>query len=421
MSTLPSPLSLVVLQFDPVASAAHLDNQELSAACEKMKTTKYLAYVSNVDGLQWPHVPYHCWDIYFVFQGLRQRNEEKAIDPEMSMPILPNSGSPAHQALNREPLDFGRPLPWKDCYISPFIRTSVRCPTVFLETKPPTLMEASIPEGIRLKRSMREDIAKQWQRLQPTEVNEDRDMYDDDDDEEGSLPSCGTSMYSDSSCVGSGSASHQSLVETHSSDYDDDGQSNESSSRFSVGPESVFYFDQRDACDHVVCKVSFDLSELDGVNDPDLYFKEVAEFNRLKQRFQEGYTERMIDRARQIDDEYFAKLSVTKPDTSAPTPVPSEVTEQSKKQPATYTGVASRSGKSSYDYDTRLCSLTYMYYNTIGQLFAASEPPTLVEVHCFLRVLFAVALNTAPSSDKSVMYLDDPEHAAACKTKIRDA
>ncbi|ESK89815.1 hypothetical protein Moror_16800 [Moniliophthora roreri MCA 2997] len=79
---LPTPGHFVVVQLDAVESVAHLDNPELTEACQNLKNKKYLALVGDRDGLFWPDVPYYGYSFSFVHEGLKYEDEnQQPIDP----------------------------------------------------------------------------------------------------------------------------------------------------------------------------------------------------------------------------------------------------------------------------------------------------------------------------------------------------
>ncbi|KAE9395105.1 hypothetical protein BT96DRAFT_774502, partial [Gymnopus androsaceus JB14] len=119
----PTEYSFVVLALDPVATVSNLKNEELTAACRRLPRKRYVAFVGDRQQLFFmPWEPYHSWTFYPVYRGVREENQRKGIEPQMSVPILPNRTHP----LSREPLDPGYPLPWNECYISDFIQFDAR-------------------------------------------------------------------------------------------------------------------------------------------------------------------------------------------------------------------------------------------------------------------------------------------------------
>ncbi|EEB94774.1 hypothetical protein MPER_06358 [Moniliophthora perniciosa FA553] len=168
----PSPRHFVVVQLDPVDSVAHLNNPELTEACQRLVNKKYLAFVGDRDGLFWPDIPYYGYSFYFVHQGLKDKDEDQQqIDPGMCTPVLPNTSHP----LGRAPLDPGQPLPWSDCYISPFFSMFARCHTVALEKEPPMRLHLSIDDTTRWfgyvvvdRMTRSEQLAPPKQQVSPT-------------------------------------------------------------------------------------------------------------------------------------------------------------------------------------------------------------------------------------------------------------
>ncbi|ESK86562.1 hypothetical protein Moror_9790 [Moniliophthora roreri MCA 2997] len=321
MAWLPTQNSIVVLQLDPVGSVAHFENPELTAACANMQTKKYVALVDTIFGFFLPQNPYHSYKFQLFFQGVCPENKDTGIRPEMSIPIIPNPGSPFHQASGRQPLKFSQSLPWQDCYISAVHSAYVRCRTTLLEVEPPTLITVSVKEKSKVRPLMREDAEKHAAQLQASlEVQKGQDVYeqrgevnwlsDDESDYDGSVSCSFTDTQRSSSIQQS---AHVEDVQGDAASWDSD----DSSSQYCYEHEAIHDeesgVDIQCQFDEPVCNVSFDLSEANLVNDPDDYFKEVETLKRLVLQFEEGRTERLIERARQVDDNYFGNLPGAQP------------------------------------------------------------------------------------------------------------
>jgi len=69
MDTIPTGGTFVVFTLDLVASVAHLENQELTAACRELELSqdKYVAYVRRVCLFPDCHKPYA--ELYLLGQG----------------------------------------------------------------------------------------------------------------------------------------------------------------------------------------------------------------------------------------------------------------------------------------------------------------------------------------------------------------
>ncbi|KAK7030873.1 hypothetical protein VNI00_013983 [Paramarasmius palmivorus] len=289
MFTLPTPDAFVVVQLDPVDSVSHFNSPELTEACRKLKNKKYLALVGLRDGLLWPDVPYYSYDFYFVHKGLKCKDEsQQDIDPGMCVPVLPNTSHP----LGRAPLRPGRPLPWNDCYVSPFFAVDARCRNVTLDEEPPVLFKVSIDDAVRFSGFVdqdRQDIADRSPSEQPT------------------LPSrccCTLEQSSDVEPVG------------------DQWNPTDEMEEFRELEEIIDEFEEMDAevMELAALKVSFDLTELDEVTDPAEFFEELKAFEKLKEELVTSRKRREIEDARKIDEEFFSKL--TQPDVPSTTPVP---------------------------------------------------------------------------------------------------
>ncbi|KAJ7187317.1 hypothetical protein C8R46DRAFT_850332, partial [Mycena filopes] len=104
---------------------------EAVAACKNLVTKKYAVLVADRLSLYAPNAAYNPCVIHFLLQGEPAAFPERCIEPSMSLPISPMTME-SHPS-SREPLEASRPLPWNDCYITPFSFADVRSPTAFTE------------------------------------------------------------------------------------------------------------------------------------------------------------------------------------------------------------------------------------------------------------------------------------------------
>ncbi|ESK95326.1 hypothetical protein Moror_3898 [Moniliophthora roreri MCA 2997] len=315
--SLPSVRSFVMVQFDPVATNAHLENPELTAACQKLETKKYVAYVDLAVGLPTLVAPYRSYVFYLVHQGLRQ-NREKGITEEMSVPILPNTSHP----LSRTPIHPDKPLPWDNCYVSPGFTTGARCPTILLDQVPQTRIEISTKEAWQLQRYMDEDKLEMELLTKPpgaTGVEQDVNTVPQDESKEAQVQvdvheQEGQAAESSKAKSMEGShpnqpgeqapAKNEIPVQAAEERVDDDASSTGRESNYVEGPGEI-------ALGQIVLKASFDLSEVDQINDPAELFEEIRSCLQLYKDLELGRKERNIERARQVDEAYFANLSQT--------------------------------------------------------------------------------------------------------------
>ncbi|EEB89994.1 hypothetical protein MPER_11858 [Moniliophthora perniciosa FA553] len=290
MVILPSPEHFVVVQLDPVESVAHLDIPELTEACRKLKNKKYLAFVADRDGLFWPDIPYYGYTFYFLHQGLKHEDEDQQpIDPEMCTPVLPNTTHP----LGRAPVDPGQPLPWNDCYISSNFSTFARSRTVVLEKEPPMRLHLSNADAVRWfgytvadHRKLSESTPPEEQVPPPSskafdagshdyavsngevldgEGSDDESFDDESSDDEGS-----NDEGSDDEGTDNGAREHEGWNPT---------REKEELTRLEGVIEEFEEFDA-ELLEEVVFRTSFDLTELDQVNDPAELMKEVGAFEK---------------------------------------------------------------------------------------------------------------------------------------------
>ncbi|EEB89467.1 hypothetical protein MPER_12430 [Moniliophthora perniciosa FA553] len=93
-----------------------------------------------------------------------------------------------------------------------------------------------------------------------------------------------------------------------------EGSSQQSDSGVGEGQAEIVEEDPADFMDPgiwdmIVLKVSFNLSEVQRVNDPQGFIQEHGAFNRLKAEYEAARKQKEIDDARQIDENYFSKLA----------------------------------------------------------------------------------------------------------------
>ncbi|KAJ6608265.1 hypothetical protein B0H10DRAFT_2068218 [Mycena sp. CBHHK59/15] len=143
-----------VLSIDPIASVEYLDDPEATLAAQNIVTQKYVVYVEDNGQLFNPISPYQENTVSFLIQGQPLASPDDCIDSSMSIPVLPAVEHPS----SREPLKPSQPLPWPNCYLSPFVQAEVRSPTLI--TTGPIDCQIDIPEQLRYERLMRED----WKR-----------------------------------------------------------------------------------------------------------------------------------------------------------------------------------------------------------------------------------------------------------------
>ncbi|KAK7032314.1 hypothetical protein VNI00_013273 [Paramarasmius palmivorus] len=313
MLALPESNTFIVVQLDPVDSVSHLDNPVLTEACRELSNKKYLAYVGLRDGLFWPDVPYYSFEFLFVHRGLKERDETgQSVDPGMCVPVLPNTSHP----LGREPLDPGQPLPWNDCYVSPFFAVNARSRNIILDEEPQTF-KLSIDDAVRLSGFVRRDRQDLADRLHP----ELQARYVSDDDSciewAGSESEFADEEMSESESVDGASIDGKSTdgetcedeCECKSKDGDEWNPTGlmEEQRHFE---EILDEFDEMDAMlmEMVALKASFDLSELEEVTDPAEFFEELKALTKLKEEHVIN-KELEIEKARRIDEEFFSKLS----------------------------------------------------------------------------------------------------------------
>ncbi len=171
--SLPQWGEYIILELDPAASVAWIDDPEVTKACQSIKTKKYVGCVSDVGHflplsrsvahiLQWlgfvpPAGPNALLPVYV---GLLSRGmvagPEPFMLPEMSMPV--GQGTP--HPLDREAITPNPPLPWSNCY-HPTLATVSLC--VHHETEDKRQCgKYSIPSSQSYRFGVQSDIDFWW-------------------------------------------------------------------------------------------------------------------------------------------------------------------------------------------------------------------------------------------------------------------
>ncbi|KAJ7460004.1 hypothetical protein B0H11DRAFT_2199031 [Mycena galericulata] len=170
-----------VMTIDPLASLAHMDDPQIPEMCAKLVNKDYVVYVT--DGNHQPFDPslrYHEHVVEFLIQGLPPALEGQCIDSAMSIPIFPAA---SEHPWGRAPLRPSATLPWTDCYLSPFITATVRCPTVINDDNITHYLD--IPEQLRHDAFADADTKKRDYQLERRALLSAGSMFTDDSDRSG--------------------------------------------------------------------------------------------------------------------------------------------------------------------------------------------------------------------------------------------
>ncbi|KAJ3822881.1 hypothetical protein F5880DRAFT_1570931 [Lentinula raphanica] len=299
LNSLPTEYSFVTLSLNPEATISNLKNEELSAACRRLRRKTFVAFVGDRRQFFMPWEPYHSWQFYLVFQGLREENIGQGFEPQMSVPILPNTVHPLH----REPLDPGYALPWNDCYISEFIQFDARVATQMTEEEP--VYCATSEEAERIQTYFEEDIQRRKE-LEPQIV-----AY------RAITGGSGTAGHSETQSEAPwGSAGDCDSVEELRNKSSTSANSEEPLGKGGAG----IMLDEMTQQPHsslFVVEVSFDLSSTSEIHDPAEFFEEVAVLKKLTVEFEDARKRREIENAQRIDQEYFAIVQASRHQTLA--------------------------------------------------------------------------------------------------------
>ncbi|TFK70195.1 hypothetical protein BDN72DRAFT_554974 [Pluteus cervinus] len=103
--------TFILFSIDPVATVDGIEYNCVQRVAREMETKRYLGYVSEIHTLNTTR-PWLKYDIVLIARGLPERDVENGIEPNMCLPILPNTAHPTQ----REPLRPTKPLPFDNCY-----------------------------------------------------------------------------------------------------------------------------------------------------------------------------------------------------------------------------------------------------------------------------------------------------------------
>ncbi|KAK1224897.1 hypothetical protein PQX77_012174 [Marasmius sp. AFHP31] len=315
---LPQCDTIVVFSIDAIATVEHLEDPELTEACRKLSFKKYVAMVGMRDqpGF-WLKRPYHTYEFKMIRQGLRKKDEKRCTEPEMSVPILPNT----HHPLSRQPLAPSMPLPWQDCYVSHLFGGGARCRSIMLKEKPAHIRELESTNVFQATLLMDEDRRIQQRKLNPAReaqctvmenlVDDDSagsdycDYDDEEDDPELEEYERLMSMIDQDKLrrENPGLKFHDALAEAYTKLREElrlppDGE--DSTDTASVCTQDLEMYKLP------VFNVSYGLSEVDRVHDPEDFYEELQAIRKLTAQYEEIRMQQQIEKGRQIDEDYFA-------------------------------------------------------------------------------------------------------------------
>ncbi|KAK7054419.1 hypothetical protein VNI00_003617 [Paramarasmius palmivorus] len=327
--TLPKANTFIVIELDPLASVAHLRNEELTEACKKLEGKKYIGYcMTRNEAIFDEDVPYHSYDIYLVQQGKTPLKRGHYLNPEWSIPILPNT-TPSMYGRSIDP---GIPLPRDDCYMSRSSILAVRCATKELDEMPPNVGQLtedeafefdfwmSVPESRKQRPQgsvarpsdvMRAVEEKRTDKKGKKAEEVDLDAFKADPD--GWLKKALADRPNENKVsiwLEYMKLRRQVGLSCGVFDVEDDDDEEEEEDEEEDEDEVDAILNRCDPSilDFPVVKVSFDLSEIEHFNDPNEFFDELEKFERLQKDHEEARLQREVEDARKVDEEYFANI-----------------------------------------------------------------------------------------------------------------
>ncbi|KAK7467683.1 hypothetical protein VKT23_004735 [Stygiomarasmius scandens] len=218
---------------------------------------------------------FHFWILWQGFDPLPAPMRQLGVRPDMLFPVLPNTNHPT-SCLDHPPVSPSQPLPWKDCYVSGFVRLEVRCRTEWSET------EISAPYQTTLRNAFR--VSGQGEQ-------DGSDVY--------------APLFTQKMLMRSRKGSFAS--ELPPEDRVECGGIEEKDPDVLSEKTIIAISGHREFQDKVVVQFSTDLSSVDTVNHPDELYKVLARFERLKTELETNRKRRQIEEARKIDEEHFAR------------------------------------------------------------------------------------------------------------------
>ncbi|KAF7301904.1 hypothetical protein MIND_00756400 [Mycena indigotica] len=144
---IPAQGAFAAFKIDPISTLPPdmRNDAEAVAACQKLVNKSYIGLVVKRHGLFQHWAPYNACTFDFLLPGMPMNMPLAGIDPSMSLPVEPMT---IKDHPGYPPLRPSNPLPWNDCYISPFWRVELRSPTVY-ESSEKVHFRISIEEQAR--------------------------------------------------------------------------------------------------------------------------------------------------------------------------------------------------------------------------------------------------------------------------------
>ncbi|KAK0234043.1 hypothetical protein IW262DRAFT_1505767 [Armillaria fumosa] len=290
----------VILQIDPVASLAGLDDPKATEACKALMFRKYVACVT------WIVPPFHGAEYIsvsftLVSIGIGDGVPAKFLLPEMSIPIHPNTSHP----LSRPSLMPSKNLPWKRCYQSTQLGSEVRCKNSHILGMPwpPAKYELPAQESVRLQMLSSED--GNWRRRLFSDaqaakhISENKDKDKDDSTDAPQSSDNGTGVHVPCTKISVISRLWQALVGRAIRLFDNDGSSicsEDEGGMYLFGPPPSDIF-------------SNDLTFLpaEEIGDPFMFYDELKALKRIEEDLHEQI-KRTVEKTRELDDALYDKL-----------------------------------------------------------------------------------------------------------------
>ncbi|KAK7467664.1 hypothetical protein VKT23_004717 [Stygiomarasmius scandens] len=287
MKCLPTNGTFVVFTPDFVASVARFENSELTSACKQLEVgqKKFVAFVER-DSLNSP-MPwkelnsFHFWILWQGLDRLPIPMKYRGIRPDMLFPVLPNTYHPT-SCPDHTPISPSQPLPWKDCYMSGFVRLEIRCRTEWSDTEMSGPYQTTRKDAFEVSDQGEQDEADVYGPLLKQKVL----MHPKEGSFTSELPP-------------------EDKVECRKVDDEDS----------DVLPENLLFAisGYHEFEDKLIVQCSTDLSDVETVNHPDELYKLLARFERLKTELETNRKLRQIEEARKIDEEHYARYPVPDP------------------------------------------------------------------------------------------------------------
>ncbi|KAF7972849.1 hypothetical protein HWV62_16966 [Athelia sp. TMB] len=286
--------SYVVFTIDPEMTLEALHDEHVAEVTRQMETKPFVGYVAEPDRIINHDSEFQSFRVEILREGPPPQVEDKGIEADMCVPVWPTTEHP----LSRPPLRTDKPLPWTNCYHSSFTSVIVRVPTAYDSAK----------GAVKILRSeiSRHNTIRNEDRMRAYEIRKARNPTPS--------PAEASAEALQSPTVQDEGSPRQNSQRSLSEEplADDDHDSVKSAQEFA---QAIVNMAERDRPPEtmITVEMSYDLSFAKTLIDPQEFYLEKAELEKLEQDTKAG----AIERARRIDEEAFSGRQTQHPASKA--------------------------------------------------------------------------------------------------------